>query len=232
MSTKVLFCGGSHLAHAKEIVDSIDPNSIELESQYVVTAGVGTRKQLLLGKSFEYSELKGVVPPASKLNTLTSFFPDEYQLIVIVGNYFLPTRLSSYIKKWADQPMTGSLLEEIIFNSFSDIPYHSEPYSFRSNFMGLLSGCTSTRVMLIPDPRPVDERIDPEIISRYYKCLSRYSTSLGFEYIEHPSDTVSPITGIGNAKYLRDVGNDRIHMNKEYWSKQMFPVIREMSQLS
>lgn len=233
MKRKILFCGGSHLAHAKEAIDDSwlsEDKSLALD--YVVTAGVGVRKQLLTGEQFKFTKERGMIPLPVKINTMESFFPDNYECIVIVGNYFLPSRLTDYIESWHRLPMTDSIVKEIICHSFYEIPYKSKPFSFKSNFIELLAANTfNSKILFVPDPRVPNIKIPADFSERYYKYLQEHIENLGIHYIPHNKETYSNESGAGLEGYLRNSPSDKIHMNQSYWHKQIAPVLEYISQL-
>lgn len=230
MKDQILFCGGSHLAHAKEVIDdSAISKKHEINVDYIITAGARIRNQLVAGEEFTYNKETGISPPALKINSLKSFIPNSYSYIIIIGNYFIPYRLLGYFQNWDNRPMSTEITKEIILNSFTEIPHHSPPYSFQSTFIELLAKHKEgSTLIFVPDPRSTDTKVPPELICMYYECLKNYLGNLGINYVDHICETYSHETGAGLIEYLRNPPNDIIHMNQEYWKKQLAPVFEKL----
>lgn len=229
---KVLFCGGSHLAHAKVVIDKWAVSGEgNIKVEYLVTAGVQVRKWLSSGKQFTYTEEEGVILPSINLNSVKSFFPKEYDYIVIIGNYYLPRRLVDFIKLW-NIPMSDIIEKEIIVNSFSDVPLGGEK-SFKNNLVDIIAEFkgAQTQLLLVPDPRMINtiEHLPSHFIEKYYRYLCDYLESKKFKYIPHDLSSIDPNTGSSLEFFKREI-QDSIHMNDEYWELQMRPVLSLLRQ--
>ena len=228
--TKVLFCGGSHLAHAKTVIDQwAQLGGKDFEIEYLVTAGVQVRKWLTSGKQFTYSGEKGIILPRVNLNTRSAFFPSSYDYVIIIGNYYLPRRLLDFVKLWR-MPMTDTIEKEVIVSSFFDVPL-SAGKSFRNNLVDIIAQHkgSNTELMLIPDPRMVDvvEKLPLDFIERYYTYLSDYLEKKNYKYVPHDIRTINPETG-SSLEHLKRTSDDLIHMSEEYWVQQMQPVLSSL----
>lgn len=226
MMKKILFCGGSHLAHAKVAIDQWRLNEgKEFNTQYLITAGVQIRNWLCSGKQFSYTIEGGVSLPNINLNSQNYFFPEEYDYIVIIGNYYLPRRLIDFVKLW-NMPMTDAVEKEIITNSFFDVPL-GEGKSFKNNLVDIINQHKGgqSQLLLVPDPRmtSVIERLPIDFIEKYYNYLQEYIENKNLKFIGHDPNTVDPINGSTLTHFSREEG-DSIHMNDEYWKLQMKPV--------
>lgn len=219
---KVLFCGGSHMAHAKHIIDHWSRSQSHIDVSYHITAGVKIRNWLSLGNEFTFDENSGILFPSNTGNGMASFFPADYDYIVVIGNYFLPRRLLQYTQNWS-MPMTTAIKKKIIKNSFVETPLKNGLH-FRNNLIDIISQYSgeNTRLLLSPDPRMITtyKSLPVGLIHSYYTYLQEFAEEYGWEYLDQASVTIDPSSGATLGQFQRAEG-DTIHMNDSFWEIQV-----------
>ena len=203
--TKILFCGGSHLAQCKK--DKIlEKRFNNFDLDFYVTAGPSNIKWIINGGRYKVdgTRISGTIRNADIEKDLS-----KYDHIVFIGQYIQLSKFCDFRKK---ELFSKSLLEEI-FNKdcFINLPekIYNEPLEL---FPKLAPG----RVILIPDPL-VDKRkfkyINYDFIDYFYKALSLCCESRSIKLFMPDKSLLDDDCRFTKEEYKKD----GLHCHSSYW---------------
>ena len=222
MKKKVLWCGGSHLANAKQLIQS---RFSYFSNDFAVTAGDFHIKYLRgLRICLDSGEIKGLKKFNSK--NLDSYSKSDYDFCVFVGQYIQPTRYF-----WGGTLLSSALLENILhpsrflleIRSGHAVKNFKRPNNyqgfFRNQPLELFSQLFAKRLILIHDPLPLGlesyAKVPIEYKERFHQSVVRFCAKSGIRLVCQPSHTVNHL-GLTNQKFQREEG-DHTHASNDFW---------------
>ena len=215
---KLLWCGGSHLANAKNVICE---QYQEFDNHFLPTAGPLLQRWGLNGGEYRIDRCKQIIS-REKIGCLSEVCVDlsAFDRIIFVGQWIVPRRLFQ-----PKVPLSLSLLRNIC---------NSENFfqlkSFAPNVpLQLFPELTSPacKTILLPDPYPVEKytyasghfwEIPEHVLDYFYDCVNNACMSLGVEIIEHPISTLCKKYAADN-KFVRPTRDGRVdhHLSDEFW---------------
>ena len=200
----ILFCGGSHLAHAKKVIEKKFRN---YDIEFYVTAGPKNRDWSIKGGRYKVNgnEVGGNFVKPDLFKDLS-----KYEYIVFVGQWIQINRYLIFLKK---QMLSKSILSEIFNkNCFINIPgnIYNEP-------LEIFPKLAPNKIILIPDPLVKITRLEyitSNYIDYFYRQLHLFCESKSIKIVM-PDKSLLDDIGCVKAEYMRDKKD--IHCTREYW---------------
>lgn len=219
---KVLWCGGSHLANAKQLIQS---KFSYLSNDFAVTAG-DFHLQYLRGLRIylDGSEIKGL--EKFRPTNFNSYSKSDYELCIFVGQYIQPTRYF-----WDCTPLSNAVVSNILDPSRFLLDMRSghavndfkspKKYQtcFRNQPLELFSRLFAERLILIHDPLPLClesyANVPLKYKERFNQSVVQFCSKNGIKLVCQPSHTVDQF-GLTNQKFQRSE-SDQTHANDDFW---------------
>lgn len=219
---KVLWCGGSHLGHAKETIERFYD---KLDNTFVVTAGNYHQWQINGGRyKVEGSTVSGFHLQKSLKLDFSSF-----SCVIFIGQYIQPTRYF-HGSMPLSRGMLGDMLDPNYFLlhmpsgfaiSGNDKGVHFKPY-FYNEPLYLFPMLAPNRCFLIPDPMPMNpgyRNVPIFAKQEFQSSLVSFCERNRIRLCSQPESTLSDSLST-KLQYQRRA-TDYIHVSDDYWRKAL-----------
>ena len=206
---KILWCGGSHLANARNKIKDI---FCQHENSYLVTAGtfkddyINGKKCSVFGKKFAIMDC---------IIDLSLF-----NLVVFVGQYVQPLR---YFR--GSMPLSSSLVSAVLDPKYVLLTMRSgqgrNPSNtdwFRNEPLEMIPQNFDGTCYLLPDPVPIDvnwSQVPSAARKLFFDSVTDFCGNNNIICVPQNADTLD-VNLVTKKRYSRHAG-DLTHMNDEYW---------------
>jgi hypothetical protein len=214
---KLLWCGGSHLANAKLIIEEL---CLEFNNTFYVTGGEKNRDWAKQGGRYK---AKGTIIGGNAYEPTVFYDLEEYSRIIFVGQYIQPQRFLQ-----SDQPLSTSILN-IMFPSDSfliNIPggIYNEP-------LAIFPKLAPKKCLLLCDPMPSSDSPFSEVprkskeyfLQRVVDFCRLREMTIAFQ----PPNTLDG--NVTTKAHFKRKSDDDIHMNDQFWKEYLQGILSQIT---
>lgn len=215
MTKHILWCGGSHLGHARNCIPNIFSS---YSNTYINTAGPGNRIKLQQGDRYcyEYSDQEKIIAKCFKpVGSEVWYQVDDYDILVFVNQWVQFHRFIS-----TPEPLSSEILDLILEDEgfLINLPesLYNEPLDILPGFWGreccyLMSG---------PLPNgPEYLRISMPIKKRFIHSVDNFCLRKGIIHVPQPAELLNQKFLATPTRFNRSDKKDRWrHVNDDFWA--------------
>jgi hypothetical protein len=237
MSKKVLWCGGSHLASASNVIKSAS-NQFKIDSSFYITAGGKVASWSIKGGQYKVIDphrLKGYRDERLSLSEEVDL--SGYDAVVFLGQYVQPSRVFSDKNFDWNQPLSDLFINDLSRYSFEYAPHPTFNKVVKNEAPKLFKKICKTdcRFVIFADPfvheNSFDEsnseyvnKVPSNIKHIYYQEFCEWYSKLGFKPLIQPNHTFNISSMATKLEYILSHKDDW-HMNEEFWKMVIFNTI-------